>query len=286
MDKKEEKNNKELDLSLTMQQKFNFDSNNLDEEDTNAYKKKNNKNVLKINQKMKEIIEIKNKYRRKYCLFFTLFIIMLLISLGIFVYYNMHPKIKTETIEKEVVPENIVFLGDSITDYYDLDKYYEGYHVVNSGISGNTTEDILNDMENRVYRYNPSKVIILIGTNDLTYNKSNDQIFENIKNIVEQIKKNRKYTEIYVESIYPINNTDDKKIDANMVKNRENDDIKKINTKLKNYCDKNNITYINIYKELQDKDGNLKLDYTEEGLHISEQGYEVITNRLKKYIDN
>ena len=71
---------------------------------------------------------------------------------------------------------NYLFLGDSITDFYDLDKYYEGLPVVNSGISGNTTEDILNDMKNRVYNYNPSKVFLLIGTNDLIHDISVDEI--------------------------------------------------------------------------------------------------------------
>ena len=52
---------------------------------------------------------------------------------------------------------NYLFLGDSITDFYDLDEYYKDLPVVNSGVSGNTTADILNDMKNRVYNYNPSK---------------------------------------------------------------------------------------------------------------------------------
>lgn len=284
MDKKEEQKKKDLDLSLTMQQKFNFDSNSFDEEDTRTYKIKRKQNVIR-SKREKELIKLKNIYKKRYYIVCILFIIMISISFGIFVYYNMHPKIKTKIVEKEVVPENIVFLGDSITDYYDLDKHYDGYHVVNSGISGNTTDDILNDMENRVYKYNPSKVFLLIGTNDLVHNKSNNQIFENIKKIVEQIKKNRKYTKIYVESIYPINNTDNKKINNNAVNFRNNYNIKEINKMIEEYCDKNDIIYIDIYTKLQDEDGNLKLEYTKEGLHISDEGYEVITNKLKEYIN-
>ena len=41
---------------------------------------------------------------------------------------------------------NYLFLGDSITNYYDLDKYYEGYKVVNSGVCGDQTDDILDDL--------------------------------------------------------------------------------------------------------------------------------------------
>ena len=39
-----------------------------------------------------------------------------------------------------------------------------------------------------------------------------------------------------------------------------------------------------MYSLLEDKDGNLKLEYTNEGLHMSDEGYEVITKELKKYM--
>ena len=42
--------------------------------------------------------------------------------------------------------------------------------VVNSGVSGDKTNDILDNMEERIYRYNPSKVVILVGTNDYNSN--------------------------------------------------------------------------------------------------------------------
>ena len=46
---------------------------------------------------------------------------------------------------------NYLFLGDSITDFYDLDKYFNDYKVVNSGISGNQTSDIYKDIKKRAY---------------------------------------------------------------------------------------------------------------------------------------
>ena len=81
--------------------------------------------------------------------------------------------------------ESIVFLGDSITSRCDLDKYFPNYNVYNSGIAGNMTKDILDNMENRVFVYNPTKVFILIGTNDLVYSGlDNDGIKNNIEEIL------------------------------------------------------------------------------------------------------
>ena len=177
---------------------------------------------------------------------------------------------------------NYLFLGDSITDFYDLDKYYEGLPVVNSGISGNTTEDILNDMKNRVYNYNPSKVFLLIGINDLGKGASNEEVFSNIKNIITNIKKNKPAVKIYIESIYPINkNIDEDKI----IKVKDNSSIIKINDLLKEYCKEEHYTYINMYDILVDEDGNFNEKYTDDGLHPNENGYEIITKELKKYLD-
>lgn len=197
----------------------------------------------------------------------------------------INPKVNIIEKTKVVIDDNYLFLGDSITEQYDLDKYYDGLPAVNSGIGGDTTDDILDDMEKRVYQYNPSKVFLLIGTNDHSQEKSNEEIVNNIEKIIKLIKKNRPYCEIYLEAVYPVNDTDDDKIDHNSVNGRSNEDIKAINKKLKQLAKKYKITYIDMYSLLADEDDNLKLDYTREGLHISDEGYEKITEEIMKYIE-
>lgn len=258
-------------------------------------KKKNDEKIMKdpkkenfegLKEKEEKIYEPVNVSKSSKKIVIFLILVILLLS-GFLAYHFVtfdHSEPRVETKIEEVVPENIVFLGDSITDFYDLDKYYEGYHVVNSGINGNETHDILGDMNGRIYQYNPSKVFILIGTNDLQRDKSIDEIVDNIKKIVEGIEDNRPQAQIYIESIYPINNTDAEKIDHNMVGKRTNEDIKEINDKLESYCKEKNITYIDLYNLLVDDEDNLKEEYTNEGLHISDEGYEVITEKIKEYL--
>lgn len=187
---------------------------------------------------------------------------------------------KKEINELEERYTNYLFLGDSITDYYDLDKYFEGLPVINSGVSGNTTEDILKDMKSRVYDYNPSKVFLLIGTNDLNHDVSVEEIVSNIEKIVSDIDSHEKQAKIYIESVYPVNDN----IDEDIVDDRDNEDIMEINSKLKEYCDKNDYTYINLYDILLDDDNNFSEEYTDDGLHPNSRGYEVITEELKKYL--
>ena len=179
--------------------------------------------------------------------------------------------------------DNFLFLGDSITELYPLEEYYDNLPVVNSGISGNKTTDILNDMKTRVYQYNPTKVFLLIGTNDLNSTDEDivDVTFDNIKEIINEIKENRSDATIYVESVYPVNSV----IENNVVTNRTNKKVKELNKKLSNYCDEESCEYINLYDDLIDEEGNLKTEYTEDGLHLNSLGYVVITRELLPYLN-
>lgn len=178
--------------------------------------------------------------------------------------------------------ESIVFLGDSITSRYDLNKYFPNYNVYNSGIAGNMTKDILENMENRVFAYNPTKVFILIGTNDLVYSGlDNDGIKNNIEEIINKIYEKNSNTKIYLESIYPVNNSINKEI----VETRTNENIKDLNNKIEKICNNNKCTYINMYDNLTDKNGNMKRIYTVDGLHLNKIGYKVVASKLTKYLN-
>lgn len=186
-------------------------------------------------------------------------------------------------VAKEMISDNVVFVGDSITNQYALDEFYENIHIVNSGINGNQTSDILSQMNERIYQYNPSKVILLIGTNDLANNKSNEEILNNIRKIIIQIKENRPYAKIYVQSIYPINETIQKEAD-NLKDYKTNKRISEVNKKLKEICKEEKVTYIDTYSALLDENKELKRTYTEDGLHLTTLGYIKVTNVLMPYI--
>ena len=194
-------------------------------------------------------------------------------------------KEKEKTRKEEINKyENIVFLGDSITEFYPIDEIYGDLPIIKSGIAGYRTDDLLPKLEEMVYRYNPTSVYLLIGTNDLLWDKVEDKIkaISNIKKIVESIKSNRKKTKIYIESIYPVNV--DLDTTRNMVGYRENETIIEVNKEIEKYCRENNYIYINMYDELIDEDGNLNKKYTDDGLHPNSLGYAKITRVLLPYI--
>ena len=248
-------------------------------------KKYNNKSRLVRNRIVYAKTTLNNKsdnFNKKiYIVLFISLAFNLLLFNDSFMTSNVASAKEKEVVkEKEVikVPDNYLFLGDSITEYYDLNNYYPNMPVINSGIAGNTTEDILDEMQERVYQYNPSKIFILIGTNDLQKGKKIDDIVNNIDKIIKEIKTNREYAEIYLQSIYPVDESRD------AAETRKNDDINEINKKLKKIAKENNVTYIDVHSILADDDSVIKSKYTKDGLHLSPDGYKTVTKCLAEYL--
>lgn len=186
------------------------------------------------------------------------------------------------SIEVQADQEKIIFAGDSITDRYDLNYYYnyDNKLVINSGIGGYKTANIISRFKNLIEQHNADKLFLMIGTNDLGAGIDRDQIVENIIQIIAMTKDQSPKTKIYYETIYPVNRSKRSPNDK-----RYNEDIKYINEKMKEYCKNSNVTYIDVYSALQDEEGNLKLEYTEDGLHLNEYGYDVVTDLLRPYVE-
>jgi len=187
-------------------------------------------------------------------------------------------------LNKVAKPGSIVFLGDSITDFFRVNEFFPGAYVINRGISGDTTDGVLNRLHESVYELSPSKVFLLIGTNDLGDKKPVEYIAGNIKRIISEIKQNCPQTKIYLESVYPVSLSKDKKIKKFIVGNRNNTDISRLNDMLKIIADEAEITYIDVYSHLVDESGNIKTEYTVEGLHLTIQGYSVVAGVLRPYV--
>lgn len=211
------------------------------------------------------------------------FLLLIIVSLSLaLVDTRMSIQNNVKMVEVQAKKEKIVFAGDSITDRYDLNQYYQYDNklIINSGISGYKTTNMINRFHNLIEQHQADKLFLMIGTNDLGAGTENDVVVNNIKTIIEMIKEKSSKTKIYLESIYPVNSakrpTD---------KNRNNEDIRYINEQLKKYCVENNIVYLDIYSILQDVNGDLKTEYTEDGLHLNDAGYDVITNYLKPYVE-
>ncbi|MBO5773415.1 MAG: hypothetical protein J6R44_01140 [Clostridia bacterium] len=178
----------------------------------------------------------------------------------------------------------IVFIGDSITDLCPLDDYYSDLPLAsyNRGIGGDTTKGVLNRLKVSAYDLAPSKIVLLIGINDLLGGgRDVDSTAEDYAKIIDELQENLPNTEIYCISIIPINMTLEQ-AGFNVYECRAK--IVSLNEKIVAISQEKGTTYVNIYDSLLDENGLLNPQYTDDGLHLNANGFVVWSGILKPYL--
>src|ERR1700734_1808774 len=82
----------------------------------------------------------------------------------------------------------VVFIGDSITDYWKLPDYFPGKPYINRGIDGQTTPEMLVRFRQDVIDLHPKVLVVLAGTNDIagvTGPARNEEIEANYASMAE-----------------------------------------------------------------------------------------------------
>ena len=177
--------------------------------------------------------------------------------------------------------DEIIFLGNSITDGCNWKELLDEPRAVNRGISGDRTEGIL-DRIDEVLDSEPLKIFLMIGINDLGIDKSVNYVKKNIVAIVERIKKESPSTEIYLQSILPVNP------DFGMFKTHtdKTKEVIKINKYLKKYCENNNMNYVDLHSSFKIDNNYLNTEYTNDGLHLLGKGYLLWKSLIIKDVKN
>lgn len=219
-------------------------------------------------------------------IFITIFYFLIYGPRSIKLLRNKYKKAKSYADESsEIILGATVFFGDSITELCDLEKYYPYVNTCNRGISGDTTEGMLNRVESNVLAISPSNVVLLGGTNDIGKNVALQDIVNNIEQIIQRIQLSIPSCNIYIQSVYPINPKKKSKL-YNKCGSRTNIAIDDLNILLNDLCAQYGCVYIDVNSQLKDKDGNLKKQYTFDGLHLTKKGYKVASKIIAPYLEN
>ena len=182
-------------------------------------------------------------------------------------------------------PDRVVFMGNSITEGWSfLDKdFFINNPFVNRGIGGQTTPQMLIRFKPDVVNLNPKAVVILAGINDIAENTGPvtiENIAENIISMAEIAKANE--IKVFICSTLPA-------IDFPWSPGMEpGPKVIKLNSILKNYCDSNNITYVDYFSAMSDEKGGLKVpEYTtaDDLVHPNLAGYKVMEKIILKALN-
>ena len=158
---------------------------------------------------------------------------------------------------------DIDFVGDSITEKYDVKKFYKEFKVANRGISGDTTDMLLTRLEASAFDLQPKVISLMIGTNNL------DTCFNNYEAILQGFYEHLPNTKVVVVGILPRRGEDlCKKIEEN------NAAIEKLSAK---YA----YTYIDLYNLFVTDKYKVNESLFKDGLHPNRKGYRILTDNLK-----
>lgn len=172
----------------------------------------------------------------------------------------------------KLTSENIVFLGNSITNMHEWWEAFGNANIVNRGVNGAETPIMLEHLE-ATLAGRPKKIFFMMGTNDLGTRGMNDPAFvaKSVRTALKRCKNESPETEIYFQSILPCT--------TNGVK-----DVKHIpitNDSIKKLCQEYGATYIDLYDDLTDI-ANMKISY--DGTHLTMSGYRTWCNKIAQYV--
>ncbi len=182
-------------------------------------------------------------------------------------------KIKTYRQENERYAPGeveVAFIGDSLTDGYDLDLYYPDLVTSNRGIGGDTTFDLEKRLQVSLYDLQPKVVVMLIGANNFK------TMFENYEDILIGIKENIPNSKVVLLSLTSMSGEWGK-----------NNHLAAFNNvKIKALAEKYGYEFVDLYTPLLNLETNeIYPEYTTDGGHLTHEGYVVLTAQIRPVID-
>ncbi len=168
---------------------------------------------------------------------------------------------------------HLVFIGDSLTEWFDWQRRFPDYQVLNLGISSEPVEGLLGRREQiRSRVQNPDFIFLMTGINNIAMEQYNIIVpySELVRNFTTWYRK----AVIVVQSILPVNLS---WIDNNIIKNTNRD--------LDRIAGDHNAAYLDVYHLFVDSKGNSKNGYLQDdGVHLSAKGYEVWANEVERFL--
>lgn len=182
-----------------------------------------------------------------------------------------------------ITKDSIVFLGDSLTDGCEWNELLSINVAENRGISGDKTYGVLSRLDN-IIASNPQKIFIMIGINDIAEGRSTESIVSDYDNIITIIKNRLPNTEIFIQSVLPVNYEQYRYSYNENVFLQDSNKIPYLNNEIKAMATKHSANFIDLYKVMVTKENSIKKEVTNDGIHLNGEGYKTWRETIKEYI--
>jgi lysophospholipase L1-like esterase len=170
--------------------------------------------------------------------------------------------------------KRLLFIGDSLIEFFDWEQRFSDHIVYNRGIAGETVGGLLSRLHRVVNSSEqPDGIFIMTGINNLAMG---DGDFVSLyTRMLEEIREMSPQSRIYMHSLLPV-----------LFPMISNDEIIKVNDKLKRIAEEKGVEYINIHATFLDSKKRPIATYLlEDGVHVSDEGYKAWSDVIEKIID-
>ena len=181
--------------------------------------------------------------------------------------------------------KRVVFIGDSITDKWDLTRFFPGKPYVTRGIGGQVTAQMVVRFHADVVALHPAAVVILGGVNDTQgafQMPTEAEIEMNYAAMAEMATANG-IAPVFT-AILPVNNyTDNAKT---VLEDRKPDELNRLNAWLAAYCAEHHYGFIDYGPLLRDDKGLMRADMTSDGIHPNDDAYDLMAPVAEQAIED
>ena len=189
-------------------------------------------------------------------------------------------------LNRYVKKGQIVFAGSSLMEQFPIYEFLLDDQlpltIYNRGIGGFTTSELLQALDACIFELEPPHLFLNIGTNDLNGpDYDQNRLLSNYEKILQAVRQHLPQTKLYLLAYYPVNpNVTDIPYLKEVFRHRTNERIAAASEGVQELAQKYGAQFLNLNEGLADADGNLKAEFTIEGMHMYADGYRVVLRNL------
>lgn len=186
----------------------------------------------------------------------------------------------------------VLFVGSSLMEQFPINELLldmgRTYTVYNRGMGGYTTQQLAKSLDVCVYQLQPSQVLINIGTNDMnTPEYTVEGLMERYEAILRDIQAHVPGVKLTLLAYYPL--CEPKLAEdphgREILKSRNNRTIAQANQAVQALAKKVGAGFLNCNSAITDESGNMRPEYTIEGMHMYGDGYAQVLKALLPWLD-
>ena len=169
--------------------------------------------------------------------------------------------------------KHLVFIGDSLTEWYNWKVRFPSFRVMNLGISGETVEELLVRRDHIRERIkDPDIIFLMTGINNILSERYD--IIIPYRELVRNLTTWYKGATVVVQSLLPV--------DMPWI---NNDTIRTISYSLSHIATEHDAEYLDVYRHFVDENGKPRPGLlSDDGVHLAAKGYAVWATVVEKYL--